>query len=59
MNDGFSHLDDEGRALAVQADGKIVLAGVAQAFDPTNWLPGSWFPQVIRPAELASELEHP
>ncbi len=27
---------------------------VAQAFDPTNWLPGSWFPQVIRPAELAS-----
>lgn len=27
---------------------------VGQAFDPTNWLPGSWFPQVIRPAELAS-----
>jgi hypothetical protein len=27
---------------------------VAQAFVPTNWLPGSWFPQVIRPAELAS-----
>lgn len=27
---------------------------VAQAFDPTNWLPGSWFPQVIRPTELAS-----
>lgn len=27
---------------------------VAQAFDPLNWLPGSWFPQVIRPAELAS-----
>jgi hypothetical protein len=27
---------------------------VGQAFDPTNWLPGSWFPQVIRPAELTS-----
>jgi hypothetical protein len=27
---------------------------VSQAFDPSNWLPGSWFPQVIRPSELAS-----
>lgn len=27
---------------------------VSQAFDPGNWLPGSWFPQVIRPVELAS-----
>lgn len=27
---------------------------VSQAFDPQNWLPGSWFPQVVRIDELAS-----
>ncbi len=27
---------------------------VSQPFDPQNWLPGSWFPQVIRIDELAA-----
>lgn len=27
---------------------------MSQVFDPTNWMPGGWFPQVIEPGRLAS-----